>query len=327
MTSPNETYGWEQTKSIWNNKNYRFFYRILGGALLVAIGVLIGASLFAEKQIDYLMSLFTNVLSIFVTVFVLDELAQKREERQKDYELKERLILQMGSPNNSLAIEATRILRQKQWLTDGSISGAILIGANLMEADLMEATLKECILTGANLNNANLEGADLTKADLTEVSLDRGILVRATCFETQLESSSLKATWLMYANLNKANLNNAVLESSFLLSADLSYASLQRTNLRNSYSWNVNFRGANLRDADLAEAHFWGMDPKEKKFIDGKFNLKGLQVAQFNTETILPDGTYWRSQTDMSRFTDPNHPNFWRSDDPYSPAYHSRKID
>lgn len=54
------------------HKEHPFFYRISGGALLVGIGVLIGWGLFTEKQVDYLLSLFTNLLSIFVTVFVLD---------------------------------------------------------------------------------------------------------------------------------------------------------------------------------------------------------------------------------------------------------------
>jgi hypothetical protein len=38
-------------------------------------------------------------------------------------------------------------------------------------------------------------------------------------------------------------------------------------------------------------------------------------------ETVtLPDGTNWTSDTDMMRFTDPAHPQFWRSDEPNSPA-------
>jgi hypothetical protein len=49
-------------------------------------------------------------------------------------------------------------------------------------------------------------------------------------------------------------------------------------------------------------------------------NLAG---AQFDPQTILPDSTHWMSDTDMARFTDPQHPHFWRSDNPHSPAYRS----
>jgi hypothetical protein len=45
----NEPYGWEQTKTIWRDRDTRFLYRILGGALLIDFGVLIGWGLFAEK--------------------------------------------------------------------------------------------------------------------------------------------------------------------------------------------------------------------------------------------------------------------------------------
>jgi hypothetical protein len=39
------------------------------------------------------------------------------------------------------------------------------------------------------------------------------------------------------------------------------------------------------------------------------------------SETTLPDGTKWTLDADVARFNDPDHPEFWRSDDPSSPAY------
>jgi hypothetical protein len=36
---------------------------------------------------------------------------------------------------------------------------------------------------------------------------------------------------------------------------------------------------------------------------------------------VLPDGTRWTPDTDMERFTDPQHPAFWRSDNRHSPAH------
>jgi hypothetical protein len=56
-------------------------------------------------------------------------------------------------------------------------------------------------------------------------------------------------------------------------------------------------------------------------------NLLGvnLEGTRFDETTILPDGTHWIPETDMRRFTDPNHPNFWRSDDPRSPAYRTKR--
>lgn len=41
-------------------------------------------------------------------------------------------------------------------------------------------------------------------------------------------------------------------------------------------------------------------------------NLQGanLLAAWFDEDTVLPDGTKWVPDTDMERFTDPDHPDF-----------------
>jgi hypothetical protein len=46
-----------------------------------------------------------------------------------------------------------------------------------------------------------------------------------------------------------------------------------------------------------------------------------LGMVPLDTDTTLPDGTKWTPDTDMARFTNPDRPDFWRSDDPKSPAY------
>ena len=72
--------------------------------------------------------------------------------------------------------------------------------------------------------------------------------------------------------------------------------------------------GANLREADLATTT-----------LDGA-NLIGASVreARFSKYATMPDGNWWTPETDMGRFTDPVHPDFWRSDDPNSPAYRGK---
>jgi len=37
-----------------------------------------------------------------------------------------------------------------------------------------------------------------------------------------------------------------------------------------------------------------------------------IEGAQFDEDTILPDGTHWTPETDMTRFTNPKNPDFWR---------------
>ncbi|MBI5666720.1 MAG: pentapeptide repeat-containing protein [Chloroflexi bacterium] len=147
----------------------------------------------------------------------------------------------MGSPDNSFAIEAVRILTARGWLVDG-------------------------LLRNAHLSRANLAGANLQKVDLTDAHLG-------------------------LANLHKARLTGANLTRSYLQGANLEGATLSGARLA----------GANLNDANLLGAH-----------LDAE--------TGFDTETILPDCTYWEPGADLSRFTDPKHPQFWRSHNPNSPA-------
>ena len=164
----------------------------------------------------------TELASIALTVLVIEGLNRRRATTER----KKALILQMGSPDNGFAVEATRILRAEEWLKDGTLVGANLWKANLARADLGWAILWYTNLEGADLRKANLEGADL--------------------------------------------------------------------------------HDANLEGAEL-------------------------QGATFDENTVLPDSDYdsdteehsstWTPETDMTRFTDTNHPDFWRSGDPDSPAY------
>jgi hypothetical protein len=89
--------------------------------------------------------------------------------------------------------------------------------------------------------------------------------------------------------------------------ASLHAANLQYANLQSTHLDHTNMMGANLMEADLQNA------------VMPIFNDR--PSTSFDENTILPDGTRWTPETDMTRFTDPAHPDFWRSDDVESPAY------
>ena len=44
-----------------------------------------------------------------------------------------------------------------------------------------------------------------------------------------------------------------------------------------------------------------------------------LGGAIFDTHTMLPDGTYWKPDIDIKRFTDPSHPDAWQPQGTYAP--------
>ena len=241
-------------------------------------------------------------------------------------EEKTRLIRELGSGVNQMAVEAAERLRLRGWLVDGSVKGADLSGANLQGADLRDANLQGVDLIGANLQGAilwdadlqgaeligaNLQGATLWNADLQGAFLKSAKLQGAT-----LEVANLEGAFLTYADLEGANLKYANLEGATLWGADLQGADLRGANLQ-AYLRDASLQGADLRGANLQGAYLWGAD------------LQGadLEGAEFDENTTPPDGetAKWTPETDMSRFTDPQHPDFWRSNLLGSPAYRGKE--
>ena len=215
--------------------------RKLGLGLLILAGIvtLVG-SLDAHPGLDPLTFLkktfddfYTNVgtelASIATTVLIIDRMHRLRDDENE----RDALILQMGSPDHSFAIEAVRILAAQNWLKNGA-------------------------LTNANLTHANLEGVNL--------------------HDVPLPGARLALTNLRHAKLTRANLRHA-----YFKGADMQSVCLRGADLR----------GANLNDANLIDAH-----------VD--------EATLLDSETILPDCTYWEEGTDISRYTNPQHPDFWQ---------------
>ena len=219
-------------------------------------------------------------------------------------------------------------------LSGRNICGAILDGANLSGANLqgtsfmgMSFEVLACdpvSLRGADLTGANLDGAWLGESNLLFAILDKAVFTP----DTQLPNGeqwtpdtdmarftdplhpdfegSLGGLDLAGVDLSGANLNRKWLSYASLVGADLSGADLERAKLEGTDLEGANLQGANLTRADLEEANLLNAD---------------LTGAIFTTRTTLPDGSRWTEDTDMARFTDPEHPDFWRSDEEYSPAY------
>jgi hypothetical protein len=184
---------------------------------------------------------------------------------------KEQLIAQMGSSDNTLALQAIKQLRAKGWFRDGS-------------------------LRGVQLRQANLQGAALAKADLERAILQEANLTKAYLGETILRVANLQGAILCDANmrnviLTQANLVGADMRRAYIPDSDLRAANLSQTNLRGTNLWQAKLDGANLQGADMRDANLYG--------------------TQFDNTTTLPDGTNWTPETDMSRFTHQEHAQFW----------------
>lgn len=154
------------------------------------------------------------------------------------------------------------------------------------------------------LRNAFLQGAKPVRTDLRRARLNRANLVLTDFSETLFHNANIEEAKLM-----EAKLDDAVLVYANLKNADLQGAYLTRANLAGA-----DLRGANLRHVQMQNANF--------AMIGGSIERIDLPEKLSET-TILPDGDSWKPGIDMNRFTDPDHPEFWRSSDPSSPAHHS----
>jgi uncharacterized protein YjbI with pentapeptide repeats len=135
------------------------------------------------------------------------------------------------------------------------------------------------------LQSANLIGANLAEANLT----------RAILWNAQLDG----------ANLTNADLEDAELDGSKLGGTDLSGANLIGADLQGADLVREDLGGANLSGADLTNAYLYGVTFAQ--ILDGE-----AYHAVFDENTILPNGERWALGTDMTRFSDPNHPEFWK---------------
>lgn len=308
------------------HQRYARFYQVSGAVALVLIGVWIGSLLFGE---GYAANVYTEVLGVLVTIAILDRLNVWRENQR----LKMRLVRETGSQSSETARVALDWIRAEGWLAgeDGLLQGAMLDGANLEDADLQHANLNATQLRSANLKGAHLENANLSEAQLKTANLDGAFLQYANLEGANLGTAKLPDSHLRMARLANAHLRYADLQRANLRSANLVEAHLQGANLSDAHLGNADIRGAHLADAildnaqlanaNLRGAHLGFSSLKGANLVGAELTTASLDQTQFSTDTTLPDGSKWSPETDLGRFVDERHPQYWRSAVPLSPAY------
>lgn len=311
-----------QQEKDWRNEEPnlnpdKYYFQIAAGIIITLIVLLIGGAIYSKPDSGYWVNIYASVVGTILTISVLDRRAEQRASRER----KEELILQMGSPaDGGFAIEALRVLTQKKWLKNGILVKSYLAGANLPRAYLVKVNLREAILTQANLQGADLSSANLQKAELTGVNLKNAGLVLTDFQEAILRVAKLQQAELIEANLQKAFLADANLREVNLTNANLRGAWLMGSNLLKAKMFNVDLQDADLREANLQGVWLMGSNLVKANLRDANLQDAMLGSNEFSSETILPNGEYWTSDSDMKRFTDQKHPNFWRSSNNFSPA-------
>lgn len=240
------------------------------------------------------------------------------------------LILQMRSPNNSVAADAIWLLRAEGWLEDGTLRQVELSNAKLQETNLRNANLESVILSNANLESANLVDANLERAYASRVNLHEAILTNANLQSTFLIAGDLSQANLSRALLQQANLRRSNLQGATLRNANLEQANLENANLQMADMWNINLQnsslknadlhGANLVEADLTGADLQGADLQMADLWNANLRDANLTDAILSERTRLPDRSLFTEGRDLREFT---HPEVWQTENNVS--WHQRE--
>ena len=206
------------------------------------------------------------------------------------------------------------------------------------EIGRLSVNLSHAILCHANMQRTIFEDVNLTQADLTEADFSGGRIAAGSFAGAILNSANLSNCEILSCDFSGAKMNGVDLSAvrycvhSIFTNADMSGANLDDfyidpSNIDEEFHWvNVNlsgatlkgavlprqsFRNANLigaifKDAYLERTDFSNADLKETDFTDADLICADFTGAKFYyLSTILPDGSYWDEDTDMTQFTGP----------------------
>jgi hypothetical protein len=272
---------WQEILVIWQDN--RWLFTVAGWLLgMLTLPLLQYISLDIS---NLLTNLVPEAIGIVFTVLILDRLAENRAREQ----LQTRLIQEARSQSNETAKAAVDWMNAEGWLKRDS---------------------QVALLKGANLTNAKLGDADLRQADLQHTDFWR---------------ASLQHAHLRYANLQYANLNDANLRDAHLRYTSLQHAAMNNASLQHAYCEYANLQHADLTKANLKAATLYRASLRHAKLDDSQFDEKTIlpdaQRIQNEAGELLKDeiGDYlydnlWTPQTDMRRYTDPEHSDFWQPD-------------
>ncbi len=237
-----------------------------------------------QAFIDYYTNLSAELLSIALALSVISALSRSNERHLRE-ELHEKasLIKRLPDANPAEKRSILATLRANDYLVDGTFHDLRMSTADLQNLDFSYADM-----TGINLTAANLH-----KTDLSHTNLHSAILVRAN-----LRYARCAGTRLIEANFSHADLRHADFTE-----ADLRYARFDGADLRGTI-----FDEADLRGTDLSGANLCGA------CLELQYDGTPFSAAKLDGATILPDGSQWQPDSDLRRFTDADHEDFWNAE-------------
>lgn len=298
------------------------------------ISAVIAAEISTFSWGEFAASLVPTFFGSAITIFWLEIIVKRRTEL-------ERLITQLIVSQNNEA-QADIVMKQLYlggWLQNGALANQFFanlhVSSFLEKADfhgchfaylrcsenVRETNFQRCVFIGCDFSNVrsirsvNFQHAklsvsnDFSGSDIYDTSFARAILENVRFYNLDNGIGAvLRHVVFNGATLKQCDFTNTTLQhncfaNSKLESCNFTNASISQAVFHNARLNECNFDGTILEDVDFSGAYL----------IHCKFpNLTPLTMM-FGKLT-LPDGTLWDDSTDMTRFTDPSHPEFWEPD-------------
>lgn len=223
----------------------------------------------SENMLSVIVALVFFVVSFLIYNYM--RITIDRKAYSKKESLTRNYIESLGAELLGAGITSLIALLVFQAVTTTSEETRLNLVDQLQESNEAAAALADLRDLGW-LVDGSLAGVDLTKSELVGANLRSANLMGA-----DLSDSNLSEADLTYAQLNQTKLTNANLSEARLISANLINADLSNSNLTGA-----SFVKADLTGANLAGANLTGVDFRE---------------------AIMPDGTLFSDNTDLSSFT------------------------
>lgn len=212
-----------------------------------------------------------EVIGILITVLIIDFLY----DTKRQYELKERLLIEIRSTDNGTASRAALLLESNGWLHDGTLENKDLMNANLSNFN----PNKYPVFKRTNLTKANFSYSTFLSADFS-YSASSPLLQGYAYLGPLFHDGEFYSCRFNDSKLSGADFSNAVLTNSSFRNAILNNAYFI-----NSTCYRVDFTDAIIRFEQLSLCNsLMGATLPDGTKYNGCLNLPGdLEVIDSKT--------------------------------------------
>lgn len=266
-------------------EDYPIFFSILLVAVLV--GIMIGLGFNAIQGFD--RDLYLEVISIVLTVGVLNVLERYRDKRRQ-VALHNTLNWNYGK--NVGQPEPHRVFFEM--IVHGALSGYKTTWFDIRGFKCKGFRIRKAWFEKCNMRDTGWEQCDFGRSQFYWVDLQRATFVNCLLRYVVLEYCKLEKVQINGASLKGAKLIINMNEG-WLVDVDLANADLSESSFESVYFSDIDLRGANL----------------------DKVSLAGAQLSNIRCDgsTRLPDGTSYNASKGMEqfkRFVDPKSEDFYK---------------